>query len=159
MAVKLSFLWTEASKLSQKEIHMWSPSNFFNSSFGNLTWVFLCTDEKEFDVEAEGGEELLPNWTSFAYVLSDTYAPFFTFEHTTFGDKAFSMLAITDRTFSSSKSARSISPSISSSATMARISAASCRRVLSFCCTLPFVVLAWFRVPALEKCLPLRGHR
>ena len=42
------------------------PLNFFNSSFGNLTWVFLRTDEKEFNVEAEGGKELLPIWTSFA---------------------------------------------------------------------------------------------
>ena len=95
MAVKLSFVSPEASKRSQKEIQLlWSPSNFFNSRFGNLTWVFLRADEEEFDVEAEGGEELFPIWTSFAYVLSDTFASVFTFQHTTFGDKAFSMLAI-----------------------------------------------------------------
>ena len=54
----------------------------------------------------------------------------------TFGDRAFSMLAIANWTYSSSKSARSISPLISSSATRSRISASSCRRVLSFCCRL-----------------------
>ena len=130
-------LWTEASKLSQKEIHLlWSPSHFFYSSFGNWTWIFLRTDEEKFDVEAEGGEEFLLMWTPLADVLSDTFASVFTSEHTTFNDRAFSMLAIANWTFYFSKSARSISPLISSSATRSRISASSCQRVLSFCCRL-----------------------
>ena len=126
MAVKLSLVWTKASKLSQKETHLlWSPSNFFNSSFGNLTSVFLRTDEKEFDVEAEGDLNFIC-WRAFRHVHFGIYI----WTHTLWRQSN-SQLNIF-----SGKSARSISPSISSSATRSRISASSCRRVFSFCCRL-----------------------